>query len=79
MAQAVLDMEKEEAQKKVLKILYRKGTATKREIEESFRRSTDSAGRSVNRLLTNTLKSLVKNGNLKERKRDFKWVTGRQA
>lgn len=82
---AVLNMEPTKAEKKVLKIMYRKGAATKQEIEASFRRSTASAGRNVDKLLNKTLKSLVKKGNLDEvvftddGTDGYEWVTGRQS
>ena len=67
MATATLDMENQAVDKKVLKIMYRKGSATMNDVETSFRRSVDSAGLSVSKLLKGSLGRLVKNGNLGKR------------
>jgi predicted transcriptional regulator len=79
MAAASLKMDTPEAEKVIMKIMYRKRQADKDAIEESFRRSVDSAGLSVNKTLTSALNKLTSNGNLKMDKRNgkFKFVTAR--
>lgn len=80
MAHATLELPATEADRKIIKIMYRKEVANVREIEESLRRSVDSAGKSVTKLLNSSLGRLVKNGNLKKGRGDkFKYVNGKMA
>ena len=71
---ATLEMPTEEAQRKVIKIMYRKRKATKEDIEASFRRSVDSAGKSVAKTLNAALKKLQDHGNLKLDGRNGKYA-----
>ena len=80
MAHATLELPATEADRKIIKIMYRKEVATVQEIEKSLRRSVDSAGKSVSKLLNRSLVRLVKNGNLKKSRGDkFKYLNGRMA
>lgn len=62
---AQLTMDPKDAQKVVRSIMYRKRVATRDEIEESFRRSVDSAGLSVDKILDTVLSKMKEHGNLK--------------
>lgn len=75
---ATLKIPAEEAEQTILKIMYRKKKAKKEAIETSFRRSVDSAGLSVDRVLLSALNKLTTKGNLKVDNRNgaYKWVTG---
>ena len=78
MSYAILDIPANEADKKIIKIMYRREVATAQEIEESLRRSVDSFGKSVAKILNSSLGRLVRNGNLKKaRGSKFKFMNGR--
>lgn len=81
MAVPALQMDSETAANQILKILYRKQEKglVKDEIEKSFRRSVDSAGLSVRRVVNAALKKLSNKGNVKMdgRNNRYKWVTSK--
>lgn len=80
MAMPALKMPKEEAEDVVLKIMSRKKTADREQIEASFARSVDAAGLTTRRVITAALKHLTERGNLKVDKRNgkYKWCTSRK-
>lgn len=62
------DMTKDDTDKVIQRIMYRKRQANISEIEESFRRSVESSGLSLTTTINSSLKRLLEKGRIKKSK-----------